>query len=207
LFNSGQVCVAIKRVYVHETVYDRFRDAIVEFLRRVNVGSGSDEGVFLGPLQNIMQYEKVKALLSDTESGGGTVMQPGQTVPSKGYFIRPTLVDNPPDSARIVVDEPFGPIFPMIKWSDEEDVIRRANDTRMGLGASVWSKDLDRASKIARRLEAGSVWINTHQEGNPYAPFGGFKESGIGSEWGREGLKSYCNMQSLFLKKPEQNGM
>lgn len=199
--------MAIKRIYVHETVYERFRAGVLKSMQHMSIGAGTKEGVFLGPIQNKMQHEKVKALLAEAELGGGTVLHPTEVPSIKGYFIRPTLIDGPPDSASIVVEEPFGPVFPLLKWSEEDDVVRRANDTKMGLGASVWSNDLGQAARIARRLEAGSVWINTHQEGDPCAPFGGFKESGIGSEWGREGLKSYCNMQSLFLKKSKQNAV
>lgn len=201
MYNSGQVCVAIKRIYVHEAVYDQFRDSLIKFLSEMVVGAGTDDGVFLGPLQNKMQYEKVNSLLESLEEAGNTVISPHGTVSSPGYFINPALVDNPPDNSSIVSEEPFGPVFPIVKWNSEEEVIQRANDSRMGLGASVWSNDLEQADRIARKLEAGSVWINTHQEGDPRAPFGGIKESGLGSEWGLDGLKSYCNTQSLFLKK------
>lgn len=111
----------------------------------------------------------------------------------KGFFIQPTIIDNPPDDSRIVQEEPFGPIVPTLPWTDEEDVIKRANATNTGLGACVWGKDLAKAESIGRRLEAGSVFINSWEKPTPQAFFGGHKESGIGGEWGGEGLKAYCN--------------
>lgn len=120
---------------------------------------------------------------------------------SKGYYISPSIIDDPPEDSRIVTDEPFGPIVPILKWSDEEDVVRRANNSKYGLGASVWSKDLDRAERIGRRLSSGSVWLNSHFDVAPNVPFGGHKWSGLGSEWGMTGLKMYCNSTSLWKWK------
>lgn len=200
--NSGQVCVAIKRIYVHESIHGKFRDAMVKFTKTLKVGEGNEEDVFLGPIQNSMQFEKVKTFFADIEKEKWNVAVGGENNNDRpGYFINPTIIDKPADTSRIVTEEPFGPIVPLMTWTDEDDVIARANDTKMGLGASVWSNDLIQASRIARQLEAGSVWVNTHLEGNPNAPFGGHKESGIGFEWGIGGLKSFCNAQSLFLKK------
>lgn len=120
---------------------------------------------------------------------------------SKGYFITPAIIDNPPEDSRIVVEEPFGPIIPILKWSDEADVLQRANSLETGLGASVWTKDLVRGERIARELSAGSVWVNSHFDTAPNVPFGGHKMSGIGSEWGVTGFRSYCNSRSLWVWK------
>jgi acyl-CoA reductase-like NAD-dependent aldehyde dehydrogenase len=199
--NSGQICLAIKRIYVHESIYDQFRDEAVKFAQSIKVGEGTEEGVFMGPVQNSMQFEKVKTFFSDIEKEKWNVAVGGKNEEKPGYFITPTIIDRPAEDSRIVTEEPFGPIVPMLSWKDEEDVIARANNTKMGLGASVWSNDLDQASRIARQLEAGSVWVNTHLELDPNAPFGGHKHSGIGYEWSLGGLKAFCNTQSLFLKK------
>jgi len=121
--------------------------------------------------------------------------------PQTGYYITPTIIDNPPEDSRIVQEEPFGPIVPLLKWSNEDDVIDRANALRTGLGASVWSKDITRAEAMARRLEAGSVWVNSHFDVDPRVPFGGHKESGVGMEWGMEGLRHYTNSRSLWVWK------
>ncbi|TVY38532.1 putative aldehyde dehydrogenase [Lachnellula subtilissima] len=199
--NSGQICLCLKRIYIHSSIYDEFRDAMVAHTSTLKVGEGTKEGVFLGPIQNSMQYEKVQTFFDDVEKQGHKVAVGGKTADSNGYFINPTIIDNPKDDSKIVTEEPFGPIIPILKWTDEEEVIARANNTKMGLGASVWSSDLTEAERIAKNLEAGSVWVNAHMDLSPLVPFGGQKESGIGWEWGASGLKHFCNSQSLFFKK------
>jgi len=186
----------------------------------MTVGNGLDKDIVLGPLQNSMQYEKVKSFYEDIGKENWKVAVGGSVPESKGYFLEPTIIDSPPDESRIVVEEPFGkfqaqpfihrpryadalplflgPIVPAMSWSNEDEVIGRANDTRMGLGASVWTNDLTKADRIARQLQVGSVWINTHFDLSPMAPFGGHKESGIGLEWGLNGLKALCNVQTIF---------
>ncbi|KAK5092588.1 hypothetical protein LTR70_002023 [Exophiala xenobiotica] len=199
--NSGQICLAIKRIYVHEDIYEPFLKAMVEFTKTLKVADGMEEGTFLGPVQNSMQYEKVKGFFSDIEKSGQTVAVGGVNEDKPGYFITPTLIDRPKEDSKLVTEEPFGPIVPVMTWKDEQEVIDRANATRMGLGASVWASNLDTANRIAMSLEAGSVWVNTHLELDPRAPFGGHKESGVGFEWSAAGLKAYCNSQTLYLKK------
>lgn len=141
-------------------------------------------------------------MYSEIEKQGWKTALAGQAGESRnGYFITPAIIDNPPEDSRIVVEEPFGPIVPLLKWSDENNVIDRANALRTGLGASVWSKDVKRAEGMARRLEAGSVWVNSHFDVDPQVPFGGHKESGVGMEWGIEGLKHYTNSRSLWVWK------
>jgi len=174
---------------------------MVKFTKTLKVGEGNEEGVFLGPIQNSMQYERVQGFFNDVEKEGMKVAVGGKVPDSAGYFISPTIIDNPKEDSRLVIEEPFGPILPIMPWSDEDDVIARANNTRMGLGASVWSSDLDEAARIAKQLDAGSVWVNSHLQVGPTFSFGGHKESGIGSEWGIGGLKAFCNVQTLFFKK------
>ncbi|KAI1288580.1 aldehyde dehydrogenase-like protein [Xylaria venustula] len=198
--NSGQICTLPKRVYVHESIYDNFLSGMVNYAK--NLKLRTDEAVAIGPVSNKAQYDSVKSLLADTETRNLSIAA-GSTKPPPnlgGYYLMPTLVDNPPDDARVVVEEPFGPILPVLKWSNEEEVIQRANDTNYGLGASVWSKDITNAERIARQLQAGCVWINTHAELDAKFPFGGYKQSGIGAEGGLEGLKGYCNVQVIWSK-------
>jgi len=199
--NSGQICLAIKRIYVHEDIYEPFLKAMVEFTKTLKVGDGAEEGTFLGPVQNSMQYEKVKTFFTDIEKAGQKVAVGGVNEDKPGYFITPTLIDRPAEDSKLATEEPFGPIVPVMTWKDEQEVIDRANATKMGLGASVWATNLDTANRIAMSLEAGSVWVNTHLELDPRAPFGGHKESGVGFEWSAAGLKAYCNSQTLYLKK------
>lgn len=160
-----------------------------------------EDDVFFGPVQNKMQFEKAKDLFSSITTEKLKAALGGSIEDSKGYFIHPTIIDNPPESSRVVQEEPFAPILPIMKWSDEADVIDRANALETGLGASVWSKDFDRVTRIADQLQSGSVWVNSHFDVSPKAPFGGHKQSGIGVEWGLTGLLSYCNSQTQWLKK------
>ena len=192
----------IKRLYIHEKIYDKFLAALVEHTKGFKSGNGFEDDVFFGPVQNSMQYGKVKSLFDDiTKEGWKPVLGGKLAEDGKGYFITPTIIDNPPEDSRIVQEEPFGPILPALKWSDEDDVIAKANDTKMGLGASVWSADMERATRMAKQLEAGSVWVNSHFNVAPGVPFGGHKWSGIGTEWGLNGLKAYCNSQTMWIFK------
>ena len=203
---SSQVCMMIKRLYVHEKIYDEFRTKLTQFVQSLPVGDGSKPDTFFGPVQNAMQSEKVKDLVAETARSGYQIALGGSAsgssgVPGSGFFIPPTVVDNPPESSRIVQEEPFGPILPMLKWSDEDDVIARANATDSALGSSVWTKDMTRATRLADQLQAGVVWVNSHFDVAPNVPFGGHRGSGLGTEWGLNGLLGYCNSQSLWLKK------
>ena len=191
----------IKRLYIHEKIYDEFRDKLAKHVQDLKVGEGTRPDTFIGPVQNSMQFDKAKDLFNSLSSEGLRSVVGGTIKDSQGYFIQPTLVDNPPDNSRVVVEEPFAPILPLLKWSDENDVIARANDSQTGLGASVWSRNIDRANRMALQLQAGSVWVNSHFQVSPKVPFGGHKASGIGMEWGLTGLLGYCNPQSLWLKK------
>ncbi|KAK7214807.1 hypothetical protein V2G26_002810 [Clonostachys chloroleuca] len=148
-----------------------------------------------------MQYERVKTFFSDIKKEGWNVAVGGEVQPSKGYFIPPTLIDRPPEKSRLVVEEPFGPIVPILSWKTEEEVIERANDTNVGLGGSVWSKDVEKAERLGRELQVGTVWVNTHFALAPISPFGGHKESGIGIEWGLSGIKGFTNSQTVWRSK------
>ena len=152
--NSGQVCLAIKRLYVHEFVYDQVCDELVSLANNAVVDDGSKQGTKLGPLQNKMQYEKVKGFLDDVHKNGN-VIAGGAAMDRPGYFIQPTIVRDIKEGSRLVDEEQFGPVLPVIKYTDMEDVIRRANGTTYGLGASVWSSDPKRAHDIATRIEVG----------------------------------------------------
>ncbi|KXL51221.1 hypothetical protein M433DRAFT_6988 [Acidomyces richmondensis BFW] len=199
--NSGQVCVATKRIYIHEDIYDEMLKEMVEFTKTIKVGP-PESGSLLGPIQNSMQYERVKGFFEDTKAKGYkfAVGEP-DVKPGKGFYVQPTIIDNPPNDSRIIQEEPFGPIVPTQPWKDEDEVIKRANKTNTGLGACVWGKDVARAERIGRRLQAGSVFINSWEKPTPQAIFGGHKESGIGGEWGTDGLKAYCNAQVMHTYK------
>jgi acyl-CoA reductase-like NAD-dependent aldehyde dehydrogenase len=194
--NSGQVCLAIKRLYVHESVYDQVCDELVTLANNAVVDDGSKQGTKLGPLQNKMQYEKVKGFLDDAHKNGN-VIAGGAAMDRPGYFIQPTIVRDIKEGSRLVDEEQFGPVLPVIKYTDMEDVIRRANGTTYGLGASVWSSNPKRAHDIATRIESGTVWINKHLDMAPHIPFGGAKQSGMGVEFAEEGLAEFTQLQII----------
>ncbi|WP_315728935.1 MULTISPECIES: aldehyde dehydrogenase family protein [unclassified Bradyrhizobium] len=194
--NSGQVCLAIKRLYVHESVYDDVCNELVTIAKNTVVDDGAKQGTKLGPLQNKMQYEKVKAFLEDAHKNG-KVIAGGAAMDRPGYFIEPTIVRDIKEGSKLVDEEQFGPVLPVIKYSDNDDVIRRANATSYGLGASVWSSNPARAHDIAGRIEAGTVWINKHLDMAPNIPFGGAKQSGIGTEFAEEGLAEFTQLQII----------
>ena len=194
--NSGQVCLAIKRLYVHESVYDAVCEELVALANAAIVDDGLKQGTKLGPLQNKMQYEKVKTFLDDAKKNGN-VIAGGEAMNRAGYFIQPTIVRDIKEGARLVDEEQFGPVLPVIKYSDQDDVIRRANGTAYGLGASVWSSNPKRAYEVASQIEAGTVWINKHLDMAPHIPFGGAKQSGIGVEFAEEGLAEFTQLQII----------
>jgi len=197
-FNTGQVCAGTKRIYIHESIYPQMLEAMAKAARSFKVGDSSAEGVTIGPVQNEMQYNKVKSLFEDTKAQGYKTIGNGAAIKDKkGFFFEPTIVDTPPSTSRIVTEEQFGPIVPSMPWSTEEEVIDLANDSEMGLGASVWSNDLDQATRIAKQLDVGSVHINSMEKVSIKIPFGGHKESGIGVEGGPDAMKNYCDLQVL----------
>lgn len=204
LISSGQICMNVKRIYVHEKIYDDFLKAMVDFVRNnMKPGPAADPNTGVGPVQNSMQYAKVLDLYEAAEKEGWKIATGGlkEKKEGKGYILPPTIIDDPAEGSRIEAEEPFGPILPVMRWSDESEVVRRANGFDSGLGASVWSSDIAKATKIADQLEAGSVWINTHFEVGPHMPFGGHKQAGLGMEWGVVGLKGWCNPQAFWTRK------
>ncbi|WP_072314103.1 aldehyde dehydrogenase family protein [Agrococcus sp. Marseille-P2731] len=189
--NTGQTCAALKRLYVHDDVYDDVVRELVAVAGAMPMGPGSDEQNVLGPLTTEQQYGVVDRLVEDAKARGGRVLlggEPDRDAP--GWFYPATLVDCLDDDADLVREEQFGPALPILRYSDIDDAIERANRGEAGLGASVWSADAGRAREVASRIEAGSVWINSHGTIHPMAPFGGVKGSGYGLEFGVEGLKA-----------------
>ncbi len=198
--NSAQFCVASKRLYIHEDIYDELARELVAYAQGVKMGNGMEPDSELGPLQNRMQYEKVCDLLEDSRRAGHRFLIGGEVASGPGFFIPVTLIDNPPEDSRCVAEEAFGPVLPLLKYRDLDDVIARANDTPYGLAASVWGRDLDAAERVARRIEAGTVWINQAHVFSPGFAFGGHKQSGLGIENSLHGLAEYTNMQTLMRK-------
>ena len=199
--NSGQVCMAIKRIYAHESVYDALCDALAEEARNATIGSGLDAQTQFGPIQNRMQYDRVLGILEDARRTGARILAGGEIPSGDGYFLPPTIVADVDEDSRLVREEQFGPIVPILEFTDEEDALRRANNTRYGLSGSVWSRDPERAAALASRLEVGTAWVNHHRATSATVPFGGAKESGIGRVYSEMGLKAYLEPRVVSVLK------
>ncbi len=199
--NGGQTCAALKRLYVHDDVYEDVCEELVKFARKQPVGVGTEEGNLIGPIQNARQFDIVSDLVADAAPKGRVLL--GGSVPKRngkmqGFFFPITIIADLDNGDRLVDEEQFGPALPIIRYRDIEEAIERANDNPNGLGGSVWGRDINTAKQVAARLECGSVWINKHGMIQPNAPFGGVKQSGVGVEFGQEGLEEYTDVQVIF---------
>jgi len=200
--NSGQICIATKRMYVHKDIYEPLKTAIVDYAKTVKMGDGAEQGTQLGPINNKLQYERVLDLIADSKAKGYKFLMGGDVSPAPGYFVPITIIDNPPEDSRIVQEEQFGPVLPLLSFDTLEEAIDRANASPYGLGASIWTADEAKALDISSRIAAGTVWINETQHLSPLGAFGGHKQSGLGSEGALEGLLEYTNTQTVYVKKP-----
>ena len=198
--NSGQVCIAMKRLYVHENIYDEVCEELASIANDTVIGDGLEQGTKLGPLNNKMQYDKVKALIEEAKQDGNVIA--GGEFPDKpGYFIRPTIVRDIKEGSRLVDEEQFGPVLPVMSFADESEAVDRANASAWGLGGSVWSASPERAYALAEQMDSGTVWINKHAELDPTIPFGGAKMSGLGNELGQEGLQEFTQQKIINIAK------
>jgi acyl-CoA reductase-like NAD-dependent aldehyde dehydrogenase len=195
--NSGQVCTAIKRVYIEEPVFEAIAEALANLARTVKVGNGLDPDVQLGPMNNAPQQRRVGELVDDAKASGARVRAGGGPRSGPGYFFEPTILTEVGDEVRIVAEEQFGPALPLLSFRRVDDVLDRANATHFGLSASVWTNDPERGAELASQLDCGTAWVNQHIALSHLAPFGGTKWSGIGYESGRWGLDSFCQLQVL----------
>lgn len=197
---SGQVCIALKRLYVHSSIYDRMCEALARLADEAPIGDGLEQGTRIGPLQNRVQFEKAKEFLTIARRDG-TVIAGGEAMEGAGFFVRPTIVRDITDGSPLVDEEQFSPILPVIRFDEVDDVIARANASPYGLGGSVWGTDLDRAHEVAARIDSGTVWINHATHFGPHIPFGGAKQSGLGTEFGREGLTEFAQRSVISISK------
>jgi acyl-CoA reductase-like NAD-dependent aldehyde dehydrogenase len=198
--NAGQVCIAAKRIYVHESIYDAMCDELAKLAKEAVVGDGLEQGTQMGPLQNKQQFEKVLQFIESAKKDGQIIAGGGRKG-DKGYFIEPTIVRDIADGTKLVDEEQFGPVMPVIKYADAADAVARANASIYGLGGSIWAKDTEKAWSLAERMESGTVWVNKHADIQPHLPFGGAKFSGVGSELGEEGLKEFTQVQVLNMAR------
>ncbi|MEM7542271.1 MAG: aldehyde dehydrogenase family protein [Pseudomonadota bacterium] len=198
--NAGQVCLAVKRAYVHSDIYDEFCDELQKIAEQAVVGDGMQPDTTIGPIQNKMQYEKVKGYMEDAKANG-KIVAGGDVPEGKGYFVQPTIVRDVKDGQKIVDEEQFGPILPVIPFDDIDEVIERANASEYGLGGAVHSSDVDWATEVAGRIESGTVWVNQQLNIGPHIPMAGFKGSGLGVEQSVEGLSEYTQTQVINVAR------
>jgi acyl-CoA reductase-like NAD-dependent aldehyde dehydrogenase len=201
-FNTGQVCTAIKRLYVHESIYDEVCVELARLADEAVIGDGLDQGTKLGPINNKRQFERVKELLADAREHGTVLGSAPVPARERGYFIRPTIVRDVDEKSRIVEEEQFGPILPVMSFVTDDEAVARANATPFGLGGSIWSSNSDRAYRLADRVEAGMVWVNRHGGAWNHIPFLGSKQSGFGAELGGgRALEEYTQLKIVNVSR------
>ncbi|MGB6308925.1 MAG: aldehyde dehydrogenase family protein [Steroidobacteraceae bacterium] len=193
--NAGQTCAALKRLYVHQDQYDDVVRKLSEYVAKIPVGNGLDPKNLIGPVSNKMQLDKVADMVDDARARGAVVVTGGVRPKAPGFFYPLTVIANAADDMRVVKEEQFGPVIPIVKYKTVEEAIQRANSLDVGLGGSVWGNDAQEAARYASRLECGTAWVNQHGTLHPMAPFGGVKSSGIGVEFNLDGLKEYTTVQ------------
>lgn len=198
--NCGQVCTAIKRIYVPARLHADYTAALADRARAAKVGDGRKADTEIGPLCNGPQRNRVSELVTDAIQRGARVAAGGKAIDGPGHFFEPTVLSSVDDDVRIVGEEQFGPAVPVLAYSDVDEVIRRANNTRFGLGASIWTSDPERGATLATAIESGTVWVNTHQDAVAGQPFGGMKWSGTGVEGGLQGLIGYTDLQVVYVR-------
>ncbi len=204
-YNCGQTCTAVKRLFVFESVAEEFIKKLETGIWNLKVGNGMHENVDMGPLNNSRQWEYIKELVTDVEEKDEGRIVTGGKVPeggaySRGYFFEPTLVVDVPKDSRLLKEEVFGPVLPVVRVKNLDEAIEAANNTCYGLGASIWTKNIDRARIGCEQLNAGIIWLNQHLKVAPEAPFGGTRESGIGKENGPDALSEYLGLKTVMLK-------
>jgi acyl-CoA reductase-like NAD-dependent aldehyde dehydrogenase len=193
--NAGQTCAALKRLYVHEDQYEEVVQKFAAYAANIPVGDGLNPDNLIGPVSNKMQFDKVSAFVEDARRAGARIVIGGDPPRKPGYFYPLTVIANAEDDMRVVREEQFGPVIPLVKYKTVEEAIARANSLEVGLGGSVWGNDPQQAARYASQLECGTAWVNQHGTLHPLAPFGGVKCSGIGVEFNVDGLKEYTTVQ------------
>jgi succinate-semialdehyde dehydrogenase/glutarate-semialdehyde dehydrogenase len=202
-YNCGQACLAVKRLYVVESVYDQFVEKLIGKVQRLKVGNGMDKDTRLGPMHSRTQRDEIESQVADTVKRGAKAViggkRPEGSEYEKGFYYLPTVLTDAPHDSRVVTEETFGPVLPVFKVKDLDEGIEKANSSKWGLGSSVWTKDLGKARRAAERLQAGNVWINSLHIGYDEMPFGGVKFSGIGREHGPEALEYYLETKGVVI--------
>ena len=207
LFNQGQVCCAGSRVFVQEDIYDKFVAAAVDAFNKITVGNPLDPNTQMGSQINMAQVEKILGYIDIAKSEGAEILCGGERYMEngcdKGCFMKPTLIANVTNDMRVAQEEIFGPVAVIMKFRTEEEVIAMANDSEYGLGGAVWTRDINRALRVARGIETGRMWVNTYNQIPAGAPFGGYKRSGIGRETDLSILEHYTQKKNIMINLNE----
>jgi phenylacetaldehyde dehydrogenase len=198
-FNAGQVCTAGSRLYVHSSIFDKVVDGVSAAAAGIRLGPGLDQTTEMGPLVSKEQQERVLAYIDSGRKQGASVAVGGEAPEHPGYFVKPTVLVNVRGDMRVVREEIFGPVLVAQRFEDLDDVVKAANDTPYGLGASIWTNNLSAAHRLIPRIKAGTVWVNCHNMIDANMPFGGFKQSGFGREHGRAAVEMYTEMKSVCM--------
>ncbi len=197
---AGHSCISGSRILVHKNIKDEFTNKLLEVVKKAKVGSPNDPSTQIGPIANKEQYEFILSKIEDAEKRGLKLLIDGRKEnKSEGYYIGPTIFDNVPNEDDLAQNEIFGPVASIQTWEDENEVIKIANDTIYGLAAGIWTKDTNKAIRLADKIEAGTVYINNYFNASTQSPVGGFKQSGYGRENGWEGMQSYMQTKSTWL--------
>ncbi|HEX7382040.1 MAG TPA: aldehyde dehydrogenase family protein [Nevskiaceae bacterium] len=198
-FNQGEVCTCGSRLLIQDGIYDKVTQGLAQAVNGMKVGSGFDADTQIGPLVSKRQLDRVVGYIDAGRADGARVLAGGSAIDGDGYFVRPTVFADAPETASIVREEIFGPVVVASRFKTEEEAIRKANDTPYGLGASVWSNDEGRIQRLSRGIQAGTVWVNCHNVVDPNMPFGGYKQSGFGREHGRNVMDLYLETKSVCV--------
>jgi phenylacetaldehyde dehydrogenase len=201
-YNQGQVCTAGSRLYVHKSAFDRVVADVADTASKIKVGRGLDETSQMGPLVSDEQFNRVLGYIRSGREQGATVAAGGERFGDEGYFVKPTVITNTNRDMKVVREEIFGPVIVAEPFGDDDlDAIARiANDTEYGLAASVWTKDISKAHRMARKIKSGTVWINSHNVYDAGLAFGGYKQSGWGREMGEYAIQNYTEVKAITVK-------
>jgi succinate-semialdehyde dehydrogenase / glutarate-semialdehyde dehydrogenase len=195
--NAGQVCISPTRFYVQEPVYDRFLARFTEYAKAIKVGDGMEKGMAMGPMANSRRIDTMESFVNDAKDRGGKIVTGGSRRGNQGYFFEPTVITDVPDDSKIMTEEPFGPVAPVVRFKTFDEVVERANSLPYGLAAYAFTNSAQTATLIGDALQSGMVGVNSIAISTPETPFGGIKESGYGSEGGLEGLQAYFNTKFI----------
>ena len=195
--NAGQVCISPTRFYVQEPIYDRFLKCFTEYAKSLKLGDGLEKGVTMGPLANARRIEAMELIVADAKNRGGKIVAGGQRHGNQGYFYEPTVITDLPDDSKLMTEEPFGPVAPIVTFKTMDEVVERANSLVITSPAYAFTSSAQTATMIGDAMQSGMVGVNSIAISTPETPFGGVKESGYGSEGGVEGLQAYLSTKFI----------